>query len=62
VVVSPDDPNGFVRAAAHLAFEERDRIAMGRAARHHAEHAFDIDLITDRFELIFDDALREKKS
>lgn len=52
VVVPAGDANGFVAAAVELADDPERRAEMGRAARDYAERVFDIDAITDRFEVI----------
>lgn len=53
LVVDPDDEGGFVEAAKRLAADRESRLQMGRSARAYAEHAFDIEKITNRFEETF---------
>lgn len=52
LVSDPADELGFVEAARRIASNREEAARMGRAARAYAEHAFDIETITDRFEEI----------
>jgi len=56
-VVSPSDPEGLVAAARELLARSEERHRAGAAGRSHAEMAFDIGPITDRFEEIFESAI-----
>lgn len=56
VVVDPEDADGWSAAADGLMHDSELRAAMGRAARRHAEAAFDIHTIADRFERIIGQA------
>jgi colanic acid biosynthesis glycosyl transferase WcaI len=49
IVVAPGDPGRFLAAAEELRADTQLRGRMGAAARAHAERAFDIERITDRF-------------
>lgn len=51
-VVAPTDVEGFCRAARVLIDSPDVRDQCGRAARRYAEEHFDIERITDRFEVI----------
>jgi glycosyltransferase involved in cell wall biosynthesis len=48
-VVAPSEPDRFLSAARELRHGTELRERMGTAARAHAERAFDIEAITDRF-------------
>jgi glycosyltransferase involved in cell wall biosynthesis len=61
-IVAPTESARFVRAAAELAADDTKRKVMARAGRKYAEQAFDIENITNEFELIFERALQEKRS
>ena len=50
VVLAPDDDQGFAAAGRALLDDPARRSAMAAAARAYAEHAFDIDRITDEIE------------
>jgi colanic acid biosynthesis glycosyl transferase WcaI len=52
VVVEPQDESAFVDAALALLDDPVRRRELGRHARRYAEGTFDIDAITDRFELV----------
>jgi colanic acid biosynthesis glycosyl transferase WcaI len=52
LVVSPDDDQEFLRAAEKLLQDEELRKTYGRNARSYAENIFDIEGITDKFEVI----------
>lgn len=56
LVVPPKDNAAFVEAARELLDQPEKRVEMGVAARKYAESTFDIEAITDRFELVFDSA------
>lgn len=58
IVVEPDDQNGFLAAAKKLRADSELRAKMGSAARAYAERTFDISAITDRFEAIFEKAIK----
>jgi colanic acid biosynthesis glycosyl transferase WcaI len=49
IVVAPSEPDRFLSAARELRHGTELRERMGTAARAHAERAFDIEAITDRF-------------
>jgi glycosyltransferase involved in cell wall biosynthesis len=49
IVVAPGEPERFLTAARELRHSTETRGRMGAAARAHAETAFDIEAITDRF-------------
>lgn len=53
LVVEPDDREGWLGCTDRLLEDARLRSTMGRSARAHAEHAFDIRRIADRFEQVF---------
>ncbi len=52
LVISPNDVDGFVKAAKRLVEDDKLRQEMGRNARSYAENHFDIEKITDRFETV----------
>jgi colanic acid biosynthesis glycosyl transferase WcaI len=52
VVVSPDNDQEFLRAAEKLLQDGELRKTYGRNARNYAENIFDIERITDKFEMI----------
>lgn len=54
------DNKAFIDAVRSLIDSPDARVAAGRNARHYAESTFDIDMITNRFELIFREALVTK--
>jgi len=56
IVVAPGEPMDFLAAARNLREDDEMRARMGTAARAHAESAFDIETITDRFVRVLDDA------
>jgi len=58
VVVAPDDVEGFVASGRQLLDDAPARATMGAAGRSYAERAFDIDPITDRFEVVLEAARR----
>jgi glycosyltransferase involved in cell wall biosynthesis len=49
---SPDDPETFAAAAAHLVAHPALRADMASRARAYAERSFDIQAITAKFEMI----------
>ena len=57
IVVAPGEPEQFLMAAHRLRDDGEMRELMGASARGHAEKAFDISAITDRFEVVLRDAL-----
>jgi glycosyltransferase involved in cell wall biosynthesis len=57
IVVAPGEPEQFLGAADRLRDDGEMRQQMGASARKHAETAFDIAAITDRFEIVLRDAL-----
>jgi glycosyltransferase involved in cell wall biosynthesis len=57
VVVTPGEPEQFLAAARQLRADPEQRGRMGASARAHAETAFDIEAITDRFAAVMDAAL-----
>ena len=52
LVVSPQDKAGFVEVGEKLLHNTELRRALGKNARHYAEHHFDISRIGDQFERI----------
>jgi glycosyltransferase involved in cell wall biosynthesis len=56
LVVAPDDAAGLVDAVDGLLADEGRRQAMGAAARAHAERAFDVEAVADRFEVVLEQA------
>jgi glycosyltransferase involved in cell wall biosynthesis len=58
VVVSPGQIEAFADAAAALQADEVVRRGMGERGRAYAERAYDISAIADRFEAVFQRALR----
>lgn len=52
LVVEPRDVEGFVDAGTRLIDDRTERERCGRAGRRAAEHAFDVDAITNRFESV----------
>jgi colanic acid biosynthesis glycosyl transferase WcaI len=57
LVVPPTDSESFVDAAEKLLTDDKLRQEYGRNARQYAERHFDIETITDRFELLFTNPL-----
>ena len=53
LTVEPDDADGFVAAARRLLDDPALRHDLGAKARAHAERAFDVHRIGDRFDAIF---------
>lgn len=62
IVVDPEDANGFVESALRLLNGPAEREQFGRRARAYADDTFDIDKITDRFEIVIGSALARIKS
>ena len=60
LVVDPRDGTAFVQAARKLLDDPAEREAMGRRARGYAEETFDISQIADRFEKVFEAAIRSR--
>jgi glycosyltransferase involved in cell wall biosynthesis len=60
LVVAPGEPEEFLAAARQLRADGDLRGRMGASARSHAETAFDIEAITDRFTEVMDQALRHR--
>jgi glycosyltransferase involved in cell wall biosynthesis len=58
LVVHPDDLDGFIAAAHKLAGDAALRQSLGANGRAYAERAYDILKTTDRFERVFEAALR----
>jgi len=58
LVVHPDDLDGFIAAARKLAGDADLRRTLGENGRRYAERAYDILKTTDRFERVFEAALR----
>jgi glycosyltransferase involved in cell wall biosynthesis len=58
LVVAPGEPEQFLAAARQLRTDAGLRGRMGASARSHAEQAFDIEAITDRFTDVMDRAVR----
>lgn len=58
LVVHPDDLDGFIAAAKRLAGDAALRRTLGENGRDYAERAYDIQRTTDRFERVFEAALR----
>ncbi len=56
VVVDPRDTSGFVTAIRHFLRHEAERQAAGALGRQYADKMFDVGLIADRFEHIFQEA------
>jgi colanic acid biosynthesis glycosyl transferase WcaI len=56
VVVDPRDTSGFVTAIRHFLCHEAERHAAGALGRQYADKMFDVGLIADRFEHIFQEA------
>ena len=56
MVVDPRDTSGFVAAIRHFLHHEADRHVAGALGRQYAEKMFDVGLIADRFEHIFQQA------
>jgi colanic acid biosynthesis glycosyl transferase WcaI len=52
VVVSPEDPAGFLAAAERLRDDPALRAELGANARAYAERMFDLESITDKFEMV----------
>jgi len=57
LTTEPGDTAGFVAAAERLLDEPERARDMGRNARSHAEDAFSIDRVADRFETVFQTVL-----
>jgi colanic acid biosynthesis glycosyl transferase WcaI len=60
IVVAPGDPGRFLAAARELRSSQPLRGRMGAAARAHAEQAFDIERITDRFVEVMERAVQDR--
>jgi glycosyltransferase involved in cell wall biosynthesis len=58
LVMHPDDLDGFIAAARKLAADAALRRTLGENGRRYAERAYDILRTTDRFEHVFEAALR----
>jgi colanic acid biosynthesis glycosyl transferase WcaI len=61
IVVRPGDRAAFLEAARGLRADPAARDAHAAAGRRHAEEAFDIDTITDRFLAVLDGAMAGKR-
>jgi len=57
LLVSPHDMDGFAQAAIRLMQDENLRRDMGANGRNYAEKNFDIEIITDQFEKIFQEMM-----
>lgn len=53
-VVAPGDDDGLAEAVVALLADDQARATLGPAARRHAERAFAIDDVADRFEAVLD--------
>lgn len=60
IVVAPGEPDRFLAAARQLRHSTELRDRMGASARAHAETAFDIEQITDRFLEVMDRAVQRR--
>ena len=60
VAVEPDDVQAFIREAEMLRTDPDRRSRMAASARQYAERHFDLDRIADRFEEVFEAALRKR--
>lgn len=60
IVVDPNDTDGFVQAAEHLATDDKTRSEMASAARAYAENTFDIGSVAAKFEKVFATAAGRK--
>jgi glycosyltransferase involved in cell wall biosynthesis len=60
VVVEPGDPGAFAAAGLGLMADPAGRAAMGARGRAHAERAYDVERVADRFEEVMAAALRRK--
>jgi glycosyltransferase involved in cell wall biosynthesis len=60
VVVQPGDVQAFIREAEMLRTDPDRCSTMASRARQYAERNFDLDRITDRFEEVFEAALRRR--
>jgi glycosyltransferase involved in cell wall biosynthesis len=58
LVVHPDDLDGFIAAARRLAADAALRRTLGENGRRYAERTYDILRTADRFERVFEAALR----
>ena len=58
LAMHPDDLDGFIAAAKKLAGDAELRRTLGENGRRYAERAYDILRTTDRFERVFEAALR----
>ena len=61
LVVEPEDSQGFTRAIKRLIDDPELAKSMGKAGRRYAEENFDIDIVTSRFEEVFEKALGRVK-
>ncbi|MBH5368991.1 glycosyltransferase family 4 protein [Bradyrhizobium glycinis] len=62
LVVDPTDKEGFLRGALRLMEEHALRIASGQNGRKFALENYDIERVTDRFETVFQHALRARNA
>lgn len=60
VAVEPDDPQAFIREAEMLRTNPDRRSDMSARARQYADRNFDLERIADRFEEVFEAALRKR--
>jgi glycosyltransferase involved in cell wall biosynthesis len=56
LVAAPEDEAGFVAAARRLRADPALRAEMAARGKSYADHAFDIDRITDQFERLLTEA------
>lgn len=61
LVVEPEDSQGFTEAIGRIIDDPELARSMGKAGRRYAEQNFDIDIVTSRFEEVFEEALGRVK-
>lgn len=61
LVVEPEDSQGFTEAIKRIIDDPDLAKSMGKAGRRYAEENFDIDIVTSRFEEVFEKALGRVK-
>ena len=61
LVVEPEDSQGFTEAIGRIIDDPELAKSMGKAGRRYAEENFDIDIVTSRFEEVFERALGRVK-
>jgi hypothetical protein len=62
LVVDPDDKAGFLRSAVQLMEDDALRTAAAKSGREFALENYDITRVTDRFETVFDYAIRARNA